>query len=62
MIPGGNDELLPQDLVFFMVREDHLAQLMRITGVEQETQHRVMIIGGALWGGDWLSCWGRPLM
>jgi len=50
VIPGGNDELLPQDLVFFMVRENHLEKLMRITGVEQETQHRVMIIGGGLVG------------
>ena len=50
LIPSGEDKVLPQDQVFFMTREEHLADLMKITGVEQKQQHSVMIIGGGLVG------------
>ena len=50
LIPGGEQELLPQDQVFFMARSEYLPRLMDITGVEQQKRHRVMIIGGGLVG------------
>ncbi len=50
MIPGGDDELLPQDQVFFMASNENLTQLMALTGVEQQKRHRVMIVGGGLVG------------
>lgn len=50
MIPGGEDELLPQDLAFFMAKSENLPRLMDITGVEQQKRHRVMILGGGLVG------------
>jgi len=50
IIPGGEHELLPQDQVFFMVGNDSLPALMKLTGVEQQQRHRVMILGGGLVG------------
>ena len=50
LIPSGDDELLPQDQVFFMARSKNLTRLMGLTGVEQQKRHRVMIIGGGLVG------------
>jgi trk system potassium uptake protein TrkA len=50
IIPGGEHELLPQDQVFFMVGNENLNRLMKITGVEQQQRHRVMILGGGLVG------------
>ena len=50
LIPGGNDELLPGDQAFFMTSNENLDRLMRLTGVEQQKRHRVMIIGGGLVG------------
>ncbi|MCG8689440.1 MAG: Trk system potassium transporter TrkA [Desulfobacterales bacterium] len=50
LIPGGEDELLPGDQAFFMAESRHLDQLMKITGVDQQKRHKVMIIGGGLVG------------
>lgn len=50
MIPGGSHELLPHDQVFFMARNEDLPGLMKLTGVEQQHRHRVMILGGGLVG------------
>ena len=50
IIPGGEDELLPQDQVFFMASSEDLPQLMQLTGVQQQHRHRVMILGGGLVG------------
>lgn len=50
LIPGGNDELLPSDQVFFMAGRENLQKLMGLTGVEQQKRHRAMIIGGGLVG------------
>jgi trk system potassium uptake protein TrkA len=50
IIPGGEHELLPQDLAFFMASNENLRQLMEMTGVEQQQLHRVMILGGGLVG------------
>ncbi len=50
LIPGGEDELLPGDQAFFMAGSEHLPQLMKLTDMEQQKRHRVMIIGGGLVG------------
>ena len=50
IIPGGEDELLPQDQAFFMASNANLPRLMSLTGVEQQKRHRVMILGGGLVG------------
>jgi len=50
IIPGGDQELLPQDQAFFMAGSENLPQLMEMTGVQQQKRHRVMILGGGLVG------------
>ena len=50
LIPGGEDELMPQDQAFFMASNENLPRLMGMTGVEQQKRHRVMILGGGLLG------------
>ena len=50
LIPGGEEELQPQDQAFFMASDEHLSQLMGLTGVEQQKRHKVMILGGGLVG------------
>jgi len=50
LIPGGEDELMPQDHAFFMASNENLPHLMGMTGVEQQKRHRVMILGGGLVG------------
>ena len=50
LIPGGEEELQPQDQAFFMASDEHLTQLMGLTGVEQQKRHKVMILGGGLVG------------
>jgi len=50
VIPGGNDRLLPQDQMFIMAATKDLPRLMDLTGVKQQSRHRVMILGGGLVG------------
>ncbi len=50
IIPGGEHTLLPQDQVFFMVRNEDLPQLMELIGVKQQRRHRAMVLGGGLVG------------
>lgn len=50
VIPGGDDELLPQDHAFFMASSENLPRMMGMTGVEQQKRLRVMILGGGLVG------------
>ncbi len=50
IIPGGEEELLPQDQVYIMAGNNDLPRLMELAGVEQQLRHRVMILGGGLVG------------
>lgn len=61
LIPGGEDELLPGDQAFFMATSEHLPQLMKITGMEQQKRHRVMIIGGGLIGSRLAELLGKSV-
>jgi trk system potassium uptake protein TrkA len=50
LIPGGENELLPQDQAFFLASSENLPRLMGMMGVEQQKRHRVMVLGGGLVG------------
>jgi trk system potassium uptake protein TrkA len=50
IIPSGEHEILPQDQIFIMAGRENLPQLMELTGVKQQSLHKVMILGGGLVG------------
>ncbi len=50
ILPGGDQEILPQDQVLFMVSKEDIPKLMTLIGVKQQRRHRVMILGGGLVG------------
>ena len=50
VIPGGDQALLPHDLIFIMAAAKDLPQLMTLTGTKRRRSHRVMILGGGLVG------------
>ncbi|MGD9075133.1 MAG: Trk system potassium transporter TrkA [Desulfobacteraceae bacterium] len=50
IIPGGEQEIFPQDQVFIMASSKDLPRLMELAGVEQQRRHRVMVLGGGLVG------------
>lgn len=50
IIPQGDDELLPGDHVSIMVRRQNLPSLMKLIGVQDKKQHKVLILGGGLVG------------
>ncbi len=50
IIPGGDDELRPQDQVFILAHSADLPRLMELTGVTSERQHKAMVVGGGLIG------------
>ena len=50
IIPGGGDELLPQDQVLIMAGNEYIPQLMEVAGEKQRQRHSVMILGGGLVG------------
>jgi trk system potassium uptake protein TrkA len=50
ILPGGDQEILPQDQVLFMASKADLPKLMSLIGVKQQRRHRVMILGGGLVG------------
>ncbi len=50
ILPGGDQEILPQDQVLMMASKADLPKLMSLIGVKQQRRHRVMILGGGLVG------------
>ena len=50
ILPGGDQEILPQDQVLIMAAKEDLPQLMALIGIKQQRRHRVMILGGGLVG------------
>lgn len=50
IIPGGNQELLPNDQIFIMVATRHLPRLMEITDIRLHRQQKIMILGGGMVG------------
>lgn len=61
LIPSGDDVLLPNDQAFFMANNENLTRLMSLTGVEEQTRHRVMIIGGGLIGSRLANLLGKTM-
>ena len=49
-LPGGNDQILPQDQVLIMASKKNIPKIMALTGVKRQRRHRVMILGGGLVG------------
>lgn len=50
IIPGGRDEILPQDQILIMASTEDLPNVMKLAKVKQERRQRVMILGGGLVG------------
>jgi len=50
IIPGGDEQILPQDQVVILANSKDLPRLMALTGVKEQRRHRVMILGGGLIG------------
>ena len=50
IIPGGGDELLPQDQILIMAGNENIPLLMEVAGEKQRQRHSVMILGGGLVG------------
>jgi len=47
IIPRGDDSLLPGDIVYFTLRPDHTAELVRLCGKRNHRIRNVMITGGS---------------
>ncbi len=50
IIPHGSQVILPNDHIFIMAGQEHLSRLMEFTGVSEQRQQRVMLLGGGLVG------------
>lgn len=46
IIPGGNDELLEDDILYFTSTSKHVDELLKLTGKTNHIIKRVMIMGG----------------
>lgn len=46
IIPGGNDFLLEDDIVYFTCTRDHVDDLLSLTGKTAQTIRRIFIMGG----------------
>jgi trk system potassium uptake protein TrkA len=44
--PSGDDQLLPDDNVFIIAREDHVGRTLALFGHEEEVARRIIIAGG----------------
>jgi trk system potassium uptake protein len=46
IIPGGDDRLMPDDLVYFITKKDEVFENLKVFGKHEAPVQRVMIIGG----------------
>jgi trk system potassium uptake protein len=46
IIPGGDDRLMPDDLVYFITKKDEVFESLKVFGKHEAPVQRVMIIGG----------------
>jgi trk system potassium uptake protein TrkA len=61
IIPGGQDEILPQDQILIMADRDDLPRLIELTGIQQQRRNRIMILGGGLVGSRLAELLGRDV-
>jgi trk system potassium uptake protein TrkA len=61
ILPGGDQEILPQDQVLIMASKEDLPKLMDLIGVKQQRRHRVMILGGGLVGSRVAELMGKDV-
>lgn len=47
IIPGGDDRIMPNDIVYFMTRPEHTPELRDLCGKTESTIKDIMIIGGS---------------
>ncbi|MDR1762983.1 MAG: Trk system potassium transporter TrkA [Dysgonamonadaceae bacterium] len=47
IIPGGNDQILPNDIIFFTTTPRHINEIKTLSGKEKITIDRAMIMGGS---------------
>lgn len=50
IIPGGDDLLLPNDIIFVMANKSNHDDIIELAGVTRKLRQRVMILGGGLIG------------
>lgn len=50
IIPGGDDKLLPNDIIFVMAYKANHDDIIELAGVTRQSRQRVMILGGGLIG------------
>jgi trk system potassium uptake protein TrkA len=48
LIPGGDDRVLYDDLVFILTHRNDQPRLEKLLGIRKQRRHRVMILGGGL--------------
>ncbi len=48
IIPGGDDRVLYDDLVFILTHRKHQPRLMNLLGIRKSLRHRVLILGGGM--------------
>ncbi len=46
IIPGGNDELLEDDILYFTCNREHVDDLLQLTGKTSHHIRRIMVMGG----------------
>ncbi len=61
IIPGGNNQIKPNDQVLIIANQEALAKFMELTGLKQHNRHRVMILGGGLIGSRVAKLLGRSV-
>ena len=47
IIPGGNDRLMRDDIVYFITAPDHVAKVRQLCNKRKRDMHKVMIMGGS---------------
>ncbi|MCR4442077.1 MAG: Trk system potassium transporter TrkA [Peptococcaceae bacterium] len=50
LIPRGNDQILPHDIIFILARTKDMMRIERMLGSERKRAERVMILGGGFTG------------
>lgn len=50
IIPSGDHEILPNDLIFVMANKANFNDIVELAGVSLQTRQRIMILGGGLIG------------
>jgi trk/ktr system potassium uptake protein len=61
IVPGGDNQIKPNDQILIMADKEALTKFMDLTGTKQHNRHRVMILGGGLIGARVAELLGRSV-